>query len=181
MNIGFDLDKVFVDYPPFVPDKIIDRLYKKKSNGILQYRIPSSPEQVIRKISHYPIFRPAIKENLRFLKGIDKKRHKLYLISSRFAFLKNHTENLVKRLGFNHIFDGIYFNYEDQQPHLFKDKTLHKLHLDMYVDDDFALLRHLAKHNKKTLFYWLNTSKRNQKLTRNILAINNISDILPHK
>jgi hypothetical protein len=35
MNIGFDFDKVFVDYPPIIPDYFFDRFYKKKANGTL--------------------------------------------------------------------------------------------------------------------------------------------------
>ena len=30
MNIGFDLDKVFIDTPPFIPKTVIEKLYKKK-------------------------------------------------------------------------------------------------------------------------------------------------------
>ncbi|MEN9407220.1 MAG: hypothetical protein RLZZ455_436, partial [Candidatus Parcubacteria bacterium] len=62
MNIGFDLDKVLVNYPPLIPDGLIDRLYKKKIKGELVYRFPSKPEQRIRKISHLSFLRPKIKK-----------------------------------------------------------------------------------------------------------------------
>ena len=179
MNIGFDLDKVFIDYPFFVPDKLIDRLYKKESNGDLLYRIPSNLEQIIRKASHHPFLRPVIKKNIEFLLTIPKKNNKLYLVSSRFGFLKNRTELLVKNLEFDKIFDGIYFNYKNIQPHLFKNAIIDKLDLDIYVEDDFPLVKYLAKHHRKTSFFWLNNKKGKKMLTRNIFAISNISDILP--
>ncbi len=179
MNLGFDFDKVFIDYPFFVPDAVIDRLYKKKANGTLLYRMPSKPEQFIRQISHHSLLRPSIKENVAFLKEISRKDNKLYLISSRFGFLKEMTEKIIKRDGFDRIFDGIYFNYENQQPHFFKSAIIDKLQIDVYVDDDFHLVKYLAKHNKKTKFFWLQSKKGKHMLTRNITAISQISDILP--
>ena len=99
MKIGFDLDKVFIDTPPFIPNAVITRLYVKKVQaGIPEYRIPSRREQFIRRVSHHPIFRPAIKKNMNFLHELAKKDHHLYLISSRYGFLRKATENLVKLL-----------------------------------------------------------------------------------
>jgi hypothetical protein len=71
----------------------------------------------------------------------------------------------------------MYFNYENQQPHEFKSNVLKKLNLQMYIDDDFPLLRHVAKENKKTQFFWLRKKGKPEKLTRNITAISNLSDI----
>jgi len=178
MNLGFDLDKVFVDYPLLLPDKVINRLYKKHANGQLLYRIPSRPEQVLRKIIHIPFLRPGIKKNIAFLESLPKKDHKLYLISSRFSFLKKATKEITERHGLDKIFDEMYFNYENKQPHIFKNEVLKKLNLDRYVDDDFHLLKYVAKQNKKTQFFWLNPQKKNHMLTRNITAIYNLKDML---
>lgn len=178
MKIGFDLDKVFIDYPPLVPDAVIDRLYKKKSNGTLSYRFPSKPEIFLRKFSHFPIFRPCIKENMDFLKSIPRKNNKIYLISSRYGFLKKETEEILKQRGLDKLFDGIFFNFENYQPHIFKDQKINMLKLDIYVDDDFSLLKYVAKKNKKTKFFWLNSKTKPLHLTRNIFAINVLPDIL---
>ena len=165
MNIGFDLDKVFINYPPFIPDYVIDKFYKKKANGTLLYRMPSKPEQIIRKLSHHPILRAPIAQNIN-------------LISSRFGFLEVETVQLMKRHGFDKIFDGLYFNFSNKQPHIFKNEIINKLNLDIYVDDDFHLLKYVAKFNKKTKFYWLNRKRENSLLTRNIIAIKKLPDIL---
>jgi len=177
MNIGFDLDKIFIDYPPLIPDVLIDRLYKKKSNGTLAYRFPSPLEQRIRKLSHYPFFRPAIKQNIAFLKSIKREKNKLYLVSSRFGFLEYETATIIKKLGLDKIFDGVYFNYDNKQPHEFKSTVIQTLKLDIYIDDDFPLLKYIAKHNKKTQFFWLTKKRSHEKLTRNITAISNLSEI----
>jgi hypothetical protein len=178
MNIGFDLDKIFIDYPPFIPDKIIDKLYKKKANGILLYRIPSKPEQILRNLSHLSILRPPIHENIAFLKKIPKDKNKIYLISSRFGFLKTRTEKLMKEQGFDKIFDGMYFNFDNKQPHEFKNDIINKLHIDLYVDDDLHLLRYAAKQNPKTKFFWLNPTFEKKAITKNITAISKLSDML---
>lgn len=181
MNIGFDLDKVFIDYPPFISPSLIDKLYKKKDNGVLIYRIPALPEQLIRNISHLPVLRPAIKDNLEFLKSISKKDNKLYLISSRFKFLEKRTEKLVKRYGLDKIFDEMFFNYENLQPHIFKNEIIKNLNLDIYVDDDLSLIKHVARENTKTRFFWLNQIKKNEAISNNIFAVSKINKILEKK
>lgn len=178
MRIGFDFDKVFIDYPPFFPSKIIDRLYKEKDNGVLLYRIPSKPEQLMRKATHLPFLRPGIKNNLSFLKEISKKDNQLFLISSRFKFLEKETYRLIRKHKLDHVFDGLYFNFENKQPHLFKDEVIQKLKLDLYIDDDLSLLRHVAKGSEKTFFFWLNPKNNLQKVTSNIYAIKKLSDIV---
>ena len=177
MNIGFDLDKVFIDYPPFVSPAFIDKLYKKKDNGVLIYRIPKYPEQLLRNVSHIPILRPAIKDNLEFLRSISKKDNKLYLISSRFKFLEKRTEKLIKRYQLDKIFDEMFFNFENIQPHIFKNQVIKKLDLDIYVDDDLSLIKHVALENGHTNFFWLNQLKQDKELESNIFAISKITKI----
>ena len=101
MKIGFDLDKIFIVYPPLIPDRLIDRLYRKKTSGKLLYRIPSRPEQAVRRLSHISFFRPPIQKNITFLKSLTAKNHELYLISSRFQFLESATTALLRKYGFD--------------------------------------------------------------------------------
>ena len=145
--IGFDFDKVFVDYPPLVPAKIIDFLYKKK-NGKLSYRFPNSFEQKIRILSHYPIFRRPIKNNVKILGLLFDNKHELHLISSRFSFLEKRTKAWLEKNNFSKFFRDTHFNFEDHQPHLFKSGVIHKLRIEKFVDDDLDLLNFLAKKRK---------------------------------
>lgn len=178
MNIGFDLDKIFINYPPFVPGNLIDRLYKKKSDGVLSYRFPLYPEVLLRKATHYSLFRPPIEKNIHFLRQlIQNKQHKYYLISSRFGFLRNETNHLIKRYGFDKLFHELYFNFENKQPHFFKDDIIKKLNIHRYIDDDLPLLHFLSKSNPRTLFFWLNP-KQNNTIQKNLFAISNIYDLL---
>ncbi len=180
MNIGFDLDKIFINYPPFMPDWLIDKLYKEKDNGILKYRIPGKAEQLIRKASHHPILRPLIKENVDFLGQLAKdKNNNLFLISSRFEFLKRRTDKLSKKYHFDEIFKKLYFNYNNIQPHIFKDEAIKEAKIDRYVDDDLSLLKYVAGTNPETLFFWLHPANHTQKqLDKNLFAITHINQLL---
>lgn len=177
MRIGFDLDRIFISTPPGVPDVIIERLYRKKTNGTLAYRMPSEKEQMVRIFSHKPLFRPAIKKNIAFLKMIANKEDELFIISSRFGFLKPATELIIKQHHLHKFFSELHFNYENRQPHIFKHEVIKNLQLDKYVDDDLYLLKYIASRNNKTKLFWFN-AKHNKKISNNITAITHLEDML---
>lgn len=178
MNLGFDFDKIFIDYPPFIPSGLIDRLYKEKNKNSITYRIPSKLEQHFRIATHHPILRPIISENIQFLKKLRKNNnHKHYLISSRFSFLKKRTETVVRTHSFDKIFDELFFNFKDEQPHIFKNKIIKKLAIHRYVDDDLGLLEYLLSKNENIKLFWLN-KKHNGFLKKNLFAITKLSNIL---
>jgi hypothetical protein len=177
MNIGFDLDKIFVNFPPLVPPKIIDMFYKEKANRELKYRIPSKLEQIVRIISHHPIIRSPIAGNLEYIKKLNMKNiNKYYLISSRFNFLKKRTDDLIKRNNLDKIFKAMYFNYENKQPHQFKNDVIRKLNIDMFIDDDLQLLEYLVNENPEIKFFWLN-DKISRNLKKNLFAVKHISEM----
>jgi hypothetical protein len=177
MNVGFDLDKIFINTPPVVPGEVIEWFYKEKTSRKLRYRTPSRAEQIIRIISHYPIFRLPIRKNIDYIKNLNvNNKNKYFLISSRFNFLKTRTDKLIKRFEFDKIFNGMYFNYSNLQPHEFKSKMIKKLNIDMFVDDDLQLLEYLTGQNVKTKFFWLN-GKISKPLMKNLFAIKHISEM----
>lgn len=187
MTIGFDFDKVFIDYPPFIPYFLIDYLYKgslvfrknRTKDIILHYRTPGSLEQKIRVLSHYPIFRRAIKENVGTLKKMAaKNKYKIYLVSSRFGFLEKRTENLMKKYGLNNYFSGVYFNFKNNQPHIFKEETIKKLKIDTYIDDDLDLAIYLSKKIPTLKIYWLKDGRKKEgPLPKNVIAISNLKEL----
>lgn len=177
-KIGFDFDKVFVEYPPFIPDELIERLYKKKGQK-LSYRIPGFWEQKLRILSHHPLLRQPIKKHLVTLEAL-KKTHafKLYLISSRFGFLKKRTNEWLAENLMSHYFDGLYFNYDNNQPHEFKNDVIQKLGINYYIDDDLDSLEYLAQKNPSISFYWLSYKKKylqNRKI-KNIIPIQSLQE-----
>lgn len=177
MNIGFDLDKVFIEYPFFLPDFIIDKTYKIVLGNTIIYRIPSKPEQFLRLLLHYPIFRQPIRKNIEFVKNISKKNaHNYFLITGRFSFLKNRTDQIIKKYELDKVFKKIFINSNDEQPHIFKSNLIKQLKIDKYVDDDLFLLKYAAKQNPKTNFFWLN-NKFSKSIEKNLFAIKHISEM----
>lgn len=184
IKVGFDLDKVFVNYPPIIPSWVIDYLYKDHQKKELSYRIPNSRvEQIIRKLSHNHLLRPAIKKNIELLNQISnsKDKYQIFLISSRYKFLEQLTYNILKRYKiFNH-FNKIFLNIENSQPHLFKEKIIKSLNLDIYIDDDLDLLKYLSTKIKTTKYFWYNPQKYNANLkTYKITPIENLSEIIKY-
>ena len=176
MKIGVDFDKIFVSPPPLIPPSVIEMFYKKK-NGSLSYRIPGAVEKRIRALSHSPFLRKPIRENLDYIQKISYKNPELYLISSRFSFLKNKTDVWFKKYGIGKYFKKAYFNYEDKQPHIFKDEMLKILHIDTFIDDDLDLLLYLSEHNPKIKFYFLTNKKiLPNRLPQNINQIYNLQE-----
>ncbi len=182
MNVGFDLDKVFIEYPFFLPDFVVDKTYKIIFNNSIIYRIPSKPEQFLRLLLHYPLFRQPINKNIEFVKNISKKNTDNYfLITGRFNFLKSRTDQIIKKYELDKIFKKIFINFNNEQPHIFKSNLMKQLKIDKYVDDDFFLLKYAAKQNLKTKFFWLN-NKISKPIERNLFAIKNISEMFtPHQ
>jgi hypothetical protein len=177
MKIGFDLDKIFINTPPFIPKSFIEKLYKKRDYGELVYRTPGAIEQIIRNISHLPILRPAMMDNLNLLKNSPRENNKFYLISSRFKFLEKRTQNLTQRYQLDKLFDKMFFNFANEQPHIFKNRIIKNLKLDYYIDDDLSLIKYVAKHNPKTKFFWLTQESKKIPLPKNIFIIQQLSDI----
>ena len=119
---------------------------------------PTRPEQIFRKATHISHLRPPIKDNLEYLRKLaNDKNNQLYLISSRFKFLEPETTQLVKKYQLDNIFDKLYFNYDNKQPHEFKNEILQKLNLDIFVDDDLSLVGMLQKTTRKQNFSGLMT------------------------
>lgn len=188
-RIGFDFDKVFVSYPPIIPDKLIDFLYKGKvallrekspKNLKLEYRMPGDLEKKIRIISHSYLFRPPISKNIKSLRLINKKtNHKLFLISSRFSFLKDRTNYWLDRNKLKEEFFDIHFNYNNLQPHIFKERMIKKNKITDYVDDDLDLLVYTAQKLPDLNFYWLTDSKKSdyKNLPKNIKIVKSVREI----
>lgn len=174
MKIGFDFDKIFVNYPVFLPETLVNFLYKNH-DGKLSYRIPGRLEQRIRIFTHNPTFRQPIKKNMKVLENLaSDPNQELYLISGRFGFLKQTTENWINKYSIHNLFKELHFNFDNAQPHLEKDRIIKKIGIQKFVDDDIDLLKYLAKKNPKVEFYWINKKNTHAMLPPNITVIKDL-------
>lgn len=159
MNIAFDLDKIFINYPPLIPAKLIDWLYRNHCSNQLSYRIPNRKlEQFVRQLTHFQSFRPAIKKNIEYINNFPRNphHHNLYLISSRYNFLEKQTVKLLQKYRLDQLFTKVLLNTNNEQPHLFKENKIKNLKIDLYIDDDLDLLKYLKQHCPQTQLIWYN-------------------------
>lgn len=155
IKIAFDLDGVIIDKPPLIPKKLLEWLFRGGKKDGLYYRFPKSKiEQRIRKISHYYLFRPPIKENIKFIKDLARdKRYELYIVSGRYSFLKDETEKWLKKRKIEGIFKKVFINLSDDQPHLFKEKKLKEIGAKIFVDDDEMVVDYLVDKLETRVFF----------------------------
>lgn len=180
MNIGFDFDRVLVNYPPFVPAWLIDWLYRRHDKKELTYRIPRSKgEQLLRKVSHFHLFRPKIQDNIEFVCHFphNPHAHNLYLISSRYKFLENITHKLLRRYGLKDTFCSVNLNTKNEQPHFFKEKAIKRLKINLYIDDDLDLLKYLHKTCPQTKFIWYNPTHKISTIPTGIITVDKVEDM----
>lgn len=177
IRVAFDLDGVIIDKPPLIPKKLIEYLFRG-NNDIekLHYRFPKTKlEILIRKLSHFYLFRPPIKENIDFIKNLAKNPdYELYIISARYSFLKDETAAWLKKRKIDHLFKELIINLEDKQPHLYKEEKLKEIKPVAFVDDDWLLADYLVNRNLAVSIYCLpgrnsgvcNKAKSIKKLTQ---------------
>ncbi|MBP6979424.1 hypothetical protein KBB41_00065 [Candidatus Curtissbacteria bacterium] len=156
INIGIDIDGIFVDKPPLVPAKVINYLYRKTNSKSLEYKIPINYfDKKMRIISHLKIFRPIIKNNLNWFKeSLNNKDINIFIVSGRYSFLENRTKKLLKNNGINLQKEKVKLNSKDIQPHIFKNQIIKNLNIDFMIDDDIFMLKYLSAHNPNTTFVW---------------------------
>jgi hypothetical protein len=152
IKVGFDLDGVIIGKPFFVPQFLMELLVRSKKDHELLYRYPKTKfERWIRVVSHHPILRPPIRENIRLIEELSKsKKYKLYVVSSRYNFLAGRTKEWFGFYKLGKYFKYIYINTKNEQPHFFKERMINKLQLNTFIDDDRPLLNYLKKKISNT-------------------------------
>ena len=83
---------------------------------------------------------------------IKDKKIKAYIITARYSYLKNDLEEWLNKMKVNKYFSGIYYNQNDEQPHLFKERMIKKLNLDIFVEDNLDIVSYLSSKFK---IYWI--------------------------
>ena len=94
IRIGFDLDGVIIGKPFFVPQIVMEKLVRAKVDHQLAYRFPENRlERLVRYLSHHPILRPPIRENIKLIKELYRSdKYELFVVSSRYSFLEGRTK-----------------------------------------------------------------------------------------
>lgn len=158
IRVAFDLDGVIIDKPPLIPKKLLEYLFRGNHDiNHLHYRYPKSKlEILVRKLSHFYLFRPPIKKNIDFIKNLAKDpKYEIYIVSARYSFLENETANWLKKRKIDHLFEKVIINLENKQPHLYKEEKLKAIKPLVFVDDDWLLADYLVSQNTGINIYCL--------------------------
>lgn len=146
LRVGFDLDGVILYNPArvFRPAiYILKKVFLKKRLGFFYY-----PRSKIEK-SLWWLFH---KSSIFIASGFDeiiklarKGKIQAYIITGRYSFLKKDLDQWLEKMNINSHFKGVFYNKKDEQPHVFKEKIIKKLKLDIFVEDNFDITNYLAK------------------------------------
>jgi len=160
LKVGFDLDGVILYNPARIVRPIIsifksNFLHKK---GLKFYYPKSNWEKQIWRIFHWSSFitAPGLTD---LVKLAQSGKIEAYIITARFDFLKNDFHSWIKKIKGEKFLKGYYHNIKNEQPHLFKEKMIKKLNLDIYVEDNWDIVNYLNKVTKKeikqTKIFWI--------------------------
>lgn len=162
LRVGLDLDGVILYNPARIVRPLIvgvkQLIFKKRKS---RFYIPKSPlEKWIWFLFHKSsIFvAPGMKD---FVKLADQKKIELYIITGRYSFLKKDLDAWIKKMKIEKSIKGYFYNKHDQQPHLFKEQMINKLNLDVFVEDNWDIVKHLTKNTKTKIFWIYNIFDKN--------------------
>lgn len=85
---------------------------------------------------------------------VEEQLIEAHLITARYSFLDAQLYKWLEKNRLTHLFKTITINKLDEQPHLFKEKTINEHKLDFFIEDNLDIVKHL--HGKgKTKIYWI--------------------------
>ena len=160
LKVGFDLDGVLLYNPARIARPVIvfiKKIFFKKEVNKFHYP-KTNLQKLVWLTFHKIVFGPATGyEELKKL--IKAKRIKAYIITGRNESLKNDFNRWMKKLEANKYFSGCYFNDKNEQPYLFKEKMIKKLNLDIYVEDNWDIVRNINSkfeiRNSNLKIFWI--------------------------
>ncbi len=156
IKVGFDLDGVLLYNPARVVRPFISLLKKKKiliDRKELEFYVPKpGPQQFMWDFFH--------KSSCFMASGIDRIRLmkeegliEPYLITGRFGHLENDFNKWKRKMGADELFIKCYMNSADEQPHLFKERLIQELNLEIFVEDNWDIVKYLSSNNKRKIIW----------------------------
>ena len=155
LRVGFDLDGVILYNParimrPLI--SIVKRLLLHKTK--LKFYYPHSPFEkwAWKQFHRSSIFIAPGMNELKML--VKEKKIIAYLVTSRFSFFGTGLMRWINKNNLDTVFENVYFNKNDEQPHMYKEKMIKKLDLDFFIEDNFDIVR-FVNNKSKTKILWI--------------------------
>ncbi|MBD3250402.1 MAG: hypothetical protein GF381_02430 [Candidatus Pacebacteria bacterium] len=158
LRVGFDLDGVLLYNPARLARPLISVL-KKKHIAIdrkeLEFYVPKPGwEQFFWELLHKSsIFIAPGFGRIKKLK--DQGLIEPYLVTARFNHLKKDFDNWKKKMEADQLFECCYLNEADEQPHLFKQRLIKELGLNVFIEDNWDIVNYLHRQCQQTDIFWI--------------------------
>lgn len=156
LKVGFDLDGVIL-YNPARTVRPLVALFKKVVLGKnkVKFYVPNTPaQQNLWKLFHKSsLFTAAGFDEIEKL--VKKGEIEAYVITARYDFLKEDFHKWLKSKNADKYLKGWFHNKNNEQPHLYKEAKFRELGLDVFVEDNFDIVSHLAKKFPDKAILWI--------------------------
>jgi uncharacterized HAD superfamily protein len=162
LRIGFDFDGVIAYNPARIVRAPVSYFKKKifKVHKLSFFYPKNSFERWVWTILHDSSLFPAYGVDL--LKEMtSSSKIEAHLITARYSFLDKSLYKWLHRYGLTPYFKSITLNSENEQPHLYKQKTIERLKLDYFVEDNLDIVKHLDKTVNAKVYWIYNILDRN--------------------
>ncbi len=157
LKIGFDLDGVLLYNPARVVRPFISLLKKKKifKREELEFYVPEPGiQELFWELLHKSSL--CLAPGFNIIKQLKQQGLiEPYLITGRFNHLKKDFEKWQHRMNAEKLFVNCYMNSQDEQPHQFKEKLINQLDLDIFIEDNWDIVRYLNHDHVKADVLWI--------------------------
>lgn len=167
LRVGLDLDGVILYNPARIARPIAalakKLLLRKKK---VSFTVPKKKwEQYVWYLLHKSsIF---VAPGFDTIKELAKdQKIEVYIITGRYSFLKKDLEKWLNKINAKSFVTEWFYNKNDDQPHTYKEKLIRDLNLDVFVEDNWDIVKHLnskfnGSHPKLKIFWIYNIFDRN--------------------
>lgn len=165
IRVGFDLDGVLLYNPARIIRPFVTFTKKRLLNiEKTTFFVPKTPLQKwLWKLLHYSslFIAPGLDDVKRL---VNEGKIEAYIITGRYGFLAGDFEKWLKKLDANPHFKKAIINSRSEQPHLFKKRIIKDLDLDIFIEDNWDIVRQLrvkSKEQRAKIFWIYNIFDRN--------------------
>jgi len=156
LKVGFDLDGVILYNPARVIRPIIAQVKKNflQKKQLSFYYPKTKLEKYFWRVFHKSsiFIAPGFEEIINLTKN---KKIQSYIVTARFNYLEQGFQQWLQKSQAKKYFHGCFHNVDDMQPHLFKEKMIKQLGLDIYVEDNWDIVQYLQKKFPQKKIYWI--------------------------
>lgn len=157
LKVGFDLDGVILYNPARIARAplafIWTQVFKKEKR---EFYIPKSkPEELFWYLLHKTSLFPARGYN-KLKELVEEGKIEAYLITGRYHALESDFDEWIEKLDAKKYFAQAVYNDHNEQPHVFKKRMIEKFNLDIFVEDNWDIIRLLNNKKERSFkIFWL--------------------------